>query len=363
MAEINTENNNTNESVNNEMHGLNYMTKLSYAIIDRSTLDYQEKRNLLFAVYSFRCLFDGEELHRVSKVLVKYGCSFVTRDKDATTFEHIYDVEDNHGKKAIKFDAGSPLWQDRVKKGIISGENAILPQKPTLYEMVLSLVSLPNATAELKGLWLVYFPYIFMIGAPIEYDLYDQLKTVVHTAEVFASTLENRYGDNICCSIEELNGEHPLIGDWYRPFVEWKCEKNEKGVSRETAKYQKALALNDFRYALAGTEKLLASFPDDEEILLLNISARMSLAPSAEPKERTALLEENFRLITEAFKLAPKKYIYFLYYLGLTRLGLNDTVHAEDNFRACLEIDSAFEPALLMLRGIENAKKAEDNAN
>ena len=51
MAEINTENNNTNESVNKEMHGLNYMTKLSYAIIDRSTLDYQEKRNLLLTLH------------------------------------------------------------------------------------------------------------------------------------------------------------------------------------------------------------------------------------------------------------------------------------------------------------------------
>ena len=74
-------------------------------------------------------------------------------------------------------------------------------------------------------------------------------------------------------------------------------------------------------------------------------------------------MEENFTIITEAFKLAPKKYIYFLYYLGLTRLGMNDTVHAEDNFRACLEIDATFEPALLMLRGIESAKSMDNDSN
>lgn len=342
-----------------EMRGLNFMIKLSYACVDRSELSYEGKRNLLFGLYSFRCLFDGEELHRASKVLVKYGCSFLTRDEKALSYQHTYEVTDANGKKAIKYDAGSPLWQDKVRNKEITGENALLPQKPTLYEMAYSLLSLTTATAELKALWLVYFPYVFMLGAPIEYDLYDMLKERVMTAEVFAAANEARYADNICCTTAELSGEHPLIVDWYTPFVEWKCEKNEKGVSREAAKYQKALALGDYAYALHGTEKLLDSFPDDEEILLLNISARMSLVPSADEKTRQRLLEDNFTVITESFKLGPKKYIYFLYYLGMTRLGMNDTVHAEDNFRACLEIDPKFEPALLMLRGIENAKKDE----
>ena len=349
---MDNENEKTNET-EQELKGLNFLTKLCYSCIDRSDIAYQEKRNLLFAVYSFRCLFDNTELHRVSKVLYKYGCSFVTRDSGAKEYEHTYEVEDNNGKKATKFDAGSPLWQARVKAGLIKGDNAILPQKPTLYEMVLSILRLNTATAELKALWLVYFPYVFMIGAPIEYDLYDELKAVVSTAEVFSVANESHYADNVCCSIEELSGEHPYIADWYRPFVEWKCEKNEKGISHETAKYQKALALGNYAYALWGTEKLLNTFPDDEEILLLNISARISLAPTVSEERRRKLLADNFTVITEAFKLAPKKYVYFLYYLGLTRLGMGDTVHAEDNFKACLEIDAKFEPALLMLRGME----------
>jgi tetratricopeptide (TPR) repeat protein len=201
-----------------------------------------------------------------------------------------------------------------------------------------------------------------LIGAPIEYDLYDALKEKIHTHEVFACANEGRYADNICCTSAELNGEHPLIADWYRPFVEWKCEKNEKGISHETAKYQKVLALGDYAYALAGTEKLLDSFPDDEEILLLNISARMSLAPSVGLEERVKLLSENFRIITDAFKTPLKKYHYFLYYRGLTQLGMNMPDHAEADFRACLEIDARFEPALMMLKGIENAKN-EDNDN
>ena len=107
---------------------------------------------------------------------------------------------------------------------------------------------------------------------------------------------------------------------------------------------------------MAGTEKLLDSFPDDEEILLLNISARISLAPSADFETRVKLLSDNFRIINDAFKIPLKKYNYFLYYRGLTRLGMNDPEAAEADFKACLELDPKFEPALLMLKGMENAE-------
>lgn len=351
-------------AVENEFKGLDYMIKLSYACVDRcEEMDYGKKRNLLFSLYSFRCLFDNAPLYSLSKVLVKYGCSFFTADEKYAKREHVYAVTDSTGKVAYKFDAGSPVWAEAVKAKKITGENATLPQKFTLFETAYLLADMSTATAELKALWLVYFPYVFLIGAPVEYDLYDALKEKLHTTEVFSCANEGRYADNICCTTAELNGEHPLIADWYRPFVEWKCEKNEKGISHETAKYQKALALGDYAYALSGTEKLLDSFPDDEEILLLNISARMSLAPSVGLEERVKLLSDNFRIITDAFKTPLKKYHYFLYYRGLTQLGMNMPDHAEADFKACLEIDERFEPALMMLKGIENAKNENNDDN
>ncbi|MBQ8882459.1 MAG: hypothetical protein IJY70_03605 [Clostridia bacterium] len=355
-------NENKTEEVNTELLGLDYLTKLSYAVIDRDEdTDFEVKRNLLFSVYSFRCLFDNTPLYSLSKTLVKYGCSFYTQT-DLTGKENTYKVTDSKGQVAYKFDAGSPVWRENVKSGKITGVNATIPEKFTLYETVYKIVSLKSATAEVKGLWLVYFPYVFMIGAPVEYDIYDELKKVIHTPEVFSAVLAGRYGDNICCTTEELNCEHPFIVDWYAPFVEWKSEKNEKGVSRETAKYQRALTLGDYAYAIDGTEKLLNSFPDDEEILLLNISARTSLSPSLDFEKRVKMLSETFNIIGDAFKTPLKKYHYFLYYRGLTRLGMNMPDHAECDFKACLEIEPNFEPALLMLKGIENAKnKPEEN--
>ena len=350
------------QDVNTELLGLDYLTKLSYAVIDRDEdIDYETKRNLLFSVYSFRCLFDTTPFYSLSNILVKYGCSFFTKH-DLSKLEHTYKITDAKGNVGWKFDAGSPVWRESVKAGKITGANAIVPEKFTLYETVYKILSLKSATAEIKALWLVYFPYVFMIGAPIEYDIYDELKKIVHTAEVFSATLASRYSDNICCTTEELNCEHPLIVDWYTPFVKWKCEKTEKGVSHEVAKYQRALTLGDYAYVIEGTEKLLNSFPDDEEILLLNISARTSLSPSLDFESRVKMLSDTFNIIGDAFKMPLKKYHYFLYYRGLTRLGMNMPDHAECDFKACLEIEPNFEPALLMLKGIENAKnKPEEN--
>lgn len=345
-----------------ERLGLDYLIKLSYSLVDRSeSLDYARKRDLLFSLYSFRCLFDVEPIRQIEPHLIKYGCSFLSRDEKVKRFEHVYELKKD-GETVYKFDAGSPAWADAVRSGDVEGANAVLPEKLTLFELAYACVTLDAATAELKATWFVYFPYVFLIGAPVEYDVYDDLKRVLHTAEVFSATLRGRYSDNICCSPDELNGEDPFVADWYRPYVEWKCEKNSKGVSRETAKFQRALALGDYRYALRGTDKLLDSFPDDEEILLLNISARSSLAPSVDFETRVRLLSDNFKIINSAFERPVKKHAYFLYYRGLTRLGMNEPDHAEADFNAALEIEPNFEPAMMMLKGIRAAReKAEQS--
>lgn len=348
------------EKINNELKGLDYLTRLSYACVDRSDMTYKKKRNLLFSLYSFRCLFDSSELHRPSKALVKYGCSFIESDMTEKENEHVYEITEGD-KTVLKFDAGSPLWKKQVRAKKITGENAVVPEKLTLFEMAYECVTLNTATAELKAMWLIYFPYVFMMNAPVEYDIYDALKSVVHTAEVFSAANAGSYADNICCTVAELTGEHPFIIDWYRPFIEWKCEKNEKGISHETAKYQRALAMGQYAYAVVGTEKLLDAFPDDEEILLLNISARISLAPQVDLERRVKLLSDSFRIINDAFKLPLKKYTYFLYYRGLTQLGMSNPEAAEADFKACLETDPHFELAALMLKGLEKADELSGN--
>ena len=48
----NEEKNAANETTaaDNDTKGLDYLTRLSYACVDRSDLNYEEKRNLLFAL-------------------------------------------------------------------------------------------------------------------------------------------------------------------------------------------------------------------------------------------------------------------------------------------------------------------------
>lgn len=63
------------------MQGLSYLTLMSYNRIDKSDLGDEQKRDMLYSLYCFRCVFDDEELKRASQILIKYGVSFVFKDK------------------------------------------------------------------------------------------------------------------------------------------------------------------------------------------------------------------------------------------------------------------------------------------
>ena len=67
------------------MQGLSYLTLMSYNRIDKSDLTEEQKRDLLYSMYCFRCVFDDEELKRASHILVKYGVSFVFKDSPKAT--------------------------------------------------------------------------------------------------------------------------------------------------------------------------------------------------------------------------------------------------------------------------------------
>ena len=337
---------------NEIMQGLDYCVKLTYSTTEKSDLDYQKKRDILYSAYCFRCVFDNAELKRASNALIKHGISFVSAS--TPTGEGFVTI-DADGKTAYKFDVGSPAYASAVREGRIAGDNAIMPQKLTLFELALEAVSLSNATDELKAMWFIYFPYVILIGAPVEYDLFDKLKSAVFTGEVFQKVLESKYSEDIFMCKEELSSEHPLIAEWYAPYIDWKNQLTEKGVTRHTEYVQKRLALGDYSYVLDTTERMLDCFPDDEEILLLNVAGRMSLCASVDFETRVKMLGENFKIVNEAIMNKAKKYVYFLYYRGLTRLGMQDPGNAEADFRSCVELDPKFEPALLMLKGMEHA--------
>ena len=339
------------------LKGLDYLTLTSYNRIDKSDLSFEKKRDVLYSTYCFRCVFDDTELKRASGVLTRYGVSFVFKDRPEG--DGVIEITDGD-KKAYKFDVGSPAFSVAVKNGTIDEKFRSLPQKLTLFELPLEITALPGADDELKAMWYIYFPYVILMGAPVEYDLYESLKARLCNPGVFSRVLESRYSENMFVTREEMVGEHPLIVDWYGAFIDWKNEKTEKGISRATAFIQKKLALGDYDYVMRESERMLDCFPDDEELLLLNVAGRMSACASVDFETRVKMLAENFRIINDAITGGNlKKYNYFLYYRGLTRLGMKDMENAKTDFDACLKIDPKFEPALLMLKGMENAAEKQ----
>lgn len=339
--------------------GLSNLIRKSYFAVDQSNLSVNEKRNLLFSLYSFRCLFDNKELYRLSRILVDYGCSFICSD----TYKNekgVYEITDSKGKKHYKFDAGSPVFIKLLKEKKLK-KFASIPQKYTLFEMVYTCITLNSATNALKALWYAYFPYVFLV-APTEHDLYDQIKEILCTNKVFALVLNTEEGDNIYVDEEDIREDNPMLKDWYSPFIAYRREKPD-GTARYNERLLTIMKTGDFRKVMELSDLFLAAYPDDEDLLINNVTARLALCASADGKEREDLLKLNLSVISDALASTVNNQASFLYFSGMTKLGLGDVDGAERDFEATLKADPSYDNALKMLTGMRNASELTDKNN
>jgi hypothetical protein len=342
---------NTEKEQVNMYEGLSKLIHKSYVAVDQSNLALDEKRNLLFSLYSFRCLFDNKELYRVSKILLNYGCSFICSQAYKNE-DGVYEITDSKGKKHYKFDAGSPVFIKLLREKKLNNF-ASIPQKLTLFEMVYSCITLNSTTNALKASWYAYFPYVFLI-APIEHDLYDKIKEILCTNKIFSLVLNTEEGDNIYVDEEDIREDNPFIKDWYTPFIAYRREK-PNGTARYNERLLNIMKTGDFRKVMELSDLYLGAYPDDEDLLINNITARLALCASAEGKEREDLLKLNLSVINDALSSSVNNQASFLYFSGMTKLGLKDVDGAEKDFEATLKADASYENALKMLMGIRNA--------
>ncbi len=363
----------TEEKEEEKIEGLRYLLSLSYVAIDKSDASVEVKRNLMFSVYSFGLLFERDDMTRPDKLLIKNRACYLIKpdmhpgyneNKDyfdtlprAITFVKgggVYDGE------FIKFDAGGFLWRECVKKGILEGIDAVEPVKYPLYELVYRLLTLNSATKELIAMWYIFFPYIVNMGTPYDEEHYLKLKAIVLCEDNFRQVLESKYSNKIFINTKEmvLGQVNPIIIDWFIEYTEWKNVKNEKGISRETEKYQKMLVLGEFAYVINGTERMLDVYPDDEEIFMLNMTAKTSYAGTLDEKDRIKLFDDIILSAQDALSSpVKKKKNYIAYYLGLAFLGKKDFVKAQNSFKLALTYDPKFELADMMLKGMEKIEK------
>ncbi len=325
----------------------------SYEAVAQSDLEDLEKRNLLFALYSFRCLFDYEELHGAHPILLRYGCTFLTTEAYADA-EGVVSFVDENGNKRYKFDAGSPLFRQKARSKEL-GEWGSLPQKPTLFEMVYTLLTLPTASDRLKGEWYVFFPYVFLI-APTEHDLYDRISELLRTDDVFESVLHSDLGDTVAVDEQEIDPENPMLLSWYAPYIEWRREKPRK-KARYNERLQELVAKGEFERASLLADAYLSAYPDDEELMYQDITARMALCASAEGDKRNELLAENTARIADALTSTETRQADFLYLSGVNKLGRMDIEGAARDFASCLAADPDYEKANQMLLGIKSRGK------
>lgn len=299
--------NEQNEQSAVERVGIDYTLKLSFTAVDAS--DLENKRDVLYSLVCFGCMFDEKYAADPDPIVKKHDC--------------LHEPE---------------------------------PNKLDLYELAYTVASLPakKATAEeLKTCWFMTFAYVLLSGAPHNAEIYDKMCDLLHRKTVFDSVLASRYSVYIPATKEELiaQGAPSILVDWYVPYLGYCAATDDNGVTRETRECKRLLALGRFDDALLRSERLLAAFPDDVQIVLSNVAARVSLSSATDRDSRIALLKDTLSLIDDYIVADDGQYLR--YYRGLTLLGLMDTVGARREFELCLQNDPNFELAAFMLKGMD----------
>ena len=284
--------------------GIDYAIKLSYNAIDKSNL--ADKRGLLYSLVCFGCLFCESFATDPDPIVKKYNC--------------------------LSFPE---------------------PKKWDLYELAFALATLENADTELKKTWFMTFAYVILSEAPHNDSVYRELKKILCEEKILSEVLRSKYSLFIPVTEEEIiaQGYPALLADWYSPYITYCTERDEKGVTRETNECKRLLAAGNFDEALYRSERLLAAFPDDEQVAVTNIAARVSLSGATDKDSRTEILKETLAITDEYMEISDNK--YFRYYRALTLLGLSDIEGARQEFEQCLEKDPSFELASFMLKAMD----------
>lgn len=300
-----------NETSASARTGIDYAVKLSYTAVDKS--DRPDKRDLLYSLVCFGCMFDDKFASDPDPIVRKHKCLERPEPKKIDLYELAY--------AAVTLDCGDELQR------------------------------------EMRKSWYMLFAYVILGEAPHNPDVYEKLRESLCRDEVFKDVLESRYSVYIPPTTEEIaaQGAPELLSDWYAPYLRYCAERDRHNVTRETREVRRLLAAGRFDDALPRAERLLASFPDDEQIAISDIAARVSLSSAANERSRAELLKDTLSLIDEYIDFAQGQ--YFRYYRGLTLLGLMDTAGARKEFARCLSEDPSFELAALMLKGMDKYEK------
>lgn len=230
-----------------------------------------------------------------------------------------------------------------------------------LYELVYRLVNLDTATAELKAMWYIFFPYVLLTDAPHDEGIYAELVETLTTDEVFSAALSSKYCEIVPDSEEEarMTGVDTRILDWYAPFNAYKFAVDGTGNMRVVGMLKRELGLRNFDYVARFAERLLNLFPASETLVLLYAAASTGSLEGKSPSERVAIVTDLLAFIEAVKDVATGVSGELSYYRGLCLIALQRIDEAVESFRTCLDIKPNYEAATLMLRAIDKVREGK----
>lgn len=326
----------------------------SYRASIGSKLALQEKRCLVFSLYSFFCLFDARQIKRHTDTLSSVGCCFIEPGEALKDEPGAVKLNKKNGV-AYKFDVGSELFFKRISEGRITDEFALYPEKLNPFEAVDTLIHLPEAELNLKALWYLYYPLLFVEGLKTDFAFVARARKALADKQIFKRLFRYEEAfDPLDAADTETDAR---VKDWYAPYLDYGFDRT-RGDKRPIILFlSAAYTRKEFDKVLRGSERLLDYDPYDESAGNLNFTARMMLVAVLDGEAQVRMIQETEALCSEAILEGRKNPEVYYLCRGMCKMVRGDLDAAEDDFKSGESCNPSFTAPSYILEQLEKQRK------
>lgn len=287
----------------------------TFEAVGDSELSYDKKRTVLYNLYCFACAIYPDYVATPHNTLFEYGCCFLIEpnrhpdyDENNPAFKPSEIANDalevggrwyaRNGKKFIKFDYGSPLYEKLMLSKVIPPQDREPIPMLSLYAAVYLVC---NMFKEVRPLWYTYYFYLDATNEPVDEEFDGKLFELLHTPAVYDGAMAVR-GSMLIGDESEL-GDGKL-GKFYLPFIEYRR-------LHIFDLFEKKMTEGEVEFVAEYSTALLGYYPENVSLMNWNAASRTEcIVKTHDEKALDELivdlkeLEEHSETVKKYLKLA-----------------------------------------------------------
>lgn len=201
------------------MHEIEDVIEESIKLLDSANVQDLNLRSVAFSLYNFQAQFDtGITILRLKDILVKCNYLYILPLSSLSDIDLSSLPEGGYKREQeVVIEAGSPAWSEFVRKGLISGENAIPPQDLDPYMLALKIMehAINDGKPTLAAAW---YKDIFLAN---EFEQIEDVEAVRNNEYIIK--IRKLAKEHDLMNVEAFRFENDMVDELYgdKSLINW----------------------------------------------------------------------------------------------------------------------------------------------